>query len=292
MKIQIECVSCLLKRIVFESEQSTNDLKLRKKVKEKTKDLLELLYDPNECSVVIATQIHKLAYDLLNDPDPYKELKKRANIVAEDLLPIVKNLIDKSKDRLKTAMLCSIIGNMLDFGIVGASNNPELLGDMFDQYYKQGLGYDDSEELKKFISKSKNILLFTDNCGEFTFDKILSKEIKNFNPEAKLTLVVKGKPVLSDATMQDANEINFAEAVDEVLTTGCFAVGVDFKKLPDDLKKALDKCDLIIAKGMANYEAFSETEYRPIAYLMRVKCRPIANSSNLPLNSSSIKLYK
>ena len=119
----------------------------------------------------------------------------------------------------------------------------------------------------------------------------MCREIKKFNPGINLTLVVKGEPVLSDATMEDVKQLKFDEVVDKILTTGCFAVGVDFNKLLDDLKKSLDETDLIICKGMANYEAFSETDYRPIAYLMRVKCNAIANSMNLAVNTSAIKLY-
>jgi len=54
----------------------------------------------------------------------------------------------------------------------------------------------------------------------------------------------------------------------------------------------LKQSDLIICKGMANYESFSETNYRPIAYLLRTKCSAIANSMNLPLNINVIKLYE
>ncbi|MCK5636872.1 MAG: DUF89 family protein, partial [Thermoplasmatales archaeon] len=50
--------------------------------------------------------------------------------------------------------------------------------------------------------------------------------------------------------------------------------------------------DLIICKGMANYEAFSETNYRPVAYLLRTKCTAIANSMELPLNINAVKLYR
>ena len=70
------------------------------------------------------------------------------------------------------------------------------------------------------------------------------------------------------------------------------AIGLDFENLPSMLKKSLDQADLIICKGMANYEAFSETDYKPIAYLLRTKCTAIANSMNLPLNKNAVKLYK
>jgi len=292
MKIQTECVSCLIKRIIFEAEQSTKDKKKQTEVIQNAVKLIGELYDPNECSVTIATKVHKVVYETLGDKDPYKDLKKRSNKVAEALLPKVEELVSKSDDPLKTSMLCSIIGNLLDFGIEGASNNPELLLDFFEEGIEEGLGWDDSEKLKDLIKNSKKVILFIDNCGEFTFDKILCREIKKFNPDLKLTLVVKGKPVLSDATIEDAQELNFEEVVDEILTTGCFAVGVDFKQLPDDLKKALDKADLIICKGMANYEAFSETNYKPIAYLMRTKCKPIADSSGIPVNINAVKVFE
>ena len=291
MKIQTECVPCLIKRIIFEAKQSTKDPKIIKNVIKNAGNALVELYDPNECSITIATKVHKITYETLGDNDPYKELKERSYNVAQSLIPRVEELIERSDDPLKTSMLCAVIGNTLDFGIEGASNNPELLTEFFEESIEKGLGYDDTEELKDLLSKSKNVLLFTDNCGEFNFDKILCREIKKFNPDVNLTLIVKGEPVLSDATMEDAKQLKFDEVVDRILTTGCFAVGVDFNKLPEDLKKALGEVDLIICKGMANYEAFSETDYHPIAYLMQTKCNAIANSMNLPVNISAIKLY-
>jgi len=46
----------------------------------------------------------------------------------------------------------------------------------------------------------------------------------------------------------------------------------------------------LICKGMANYESFSETGYRPIAYLLRTKCNAIATSMNIALNVNAIKV--
>jgi uncharacterized protein with ATP-grasp and redox domains len=292
MKIQIECVPCLLKRIVFESEQSTNDKKTQQKTLKKTLTSLAVLYDPNVCSASIATKIHRIAYDTLDDADPYKNLKKQSNRIAKTLVPRVEELVSFSDEPLHMSMLCSIVGNMMDFGIRGGSKDPNDLKDIFEEIVSEDLGWDDTDEVKKILSKSKNVILFTDNCGEIVFDKILCREIKKFNPDIFLTLVVKGEKILSDATLEDAKELDMDEVVDEILTTGCFAVGVDFDKLPKDVKKRLDNSNLIICKGMANYESFSETNYRPIVYLLRTKCSAIANSMNLPIDTCAVKLYK
>jgi uncharacterized protein with ATP-grasp and redox domains len=292
MKIQTECVPCLIRRIIFETEQSTTDIKKKTDTIKKSCKLLSELYDPNVCSATIATRVHKIAYETLEDKDPYKELKIASNKIVETIIPRCEELISYSDDPLRITTICSIIGNMLDFGISGVSENPEHLSEAFEELFAKDLGHDDSDVVKEILAKSKNVVLFTDNCGEIVFDKLLCRELKKFNPDIFLTLVVKGEYILSDATMDDVIELGFDEVVDEILTTGCFAIGFDVEKMPIELEKALEKSDLIICKGMANYEAMSETDYRPVAYLLRTKCTAIANSMGLPLNINVVKLYK
>jgi hypothetical protein len=273
-------------------EQSTKDPDIRIKVIKNACKVLSKFYDPNECSATIATKVHKIAYETLGDDDPYKDLKNLSNKVAQSLVPRVEEMLKESDNPLKTSIICSIVGNTMDFGIEGGSDHPEALKDIFEETVAEGLGYDDTSKIEELLKKSKHVMLFADNCGEIVFDKILCRELKKFNPNISITLVVRGEPIISDATMKDAEELKFKEVVDEILTTECFAIGVDFKKLPSSLKKALKQIDLIICKGMANYEAFSETDYHPIAYLLRTKCTAIANSMNLPLNINAVKLYE
>ena len=292
MKIKTECVPCLIKRIIFEAQESTKNKDIQTRTIKNACKRLSELYDPNMCSAEIATEVHKVAYETLGDPDPYLHLKKQSNKVAQSLVTKIEQYINDSDDPLKTSIICSIIGNLMDFGISGGSATPDVVEKIFDEKYKEGLGYDDTEDLKKLLKDSKNILLFTDNCGEIVFDKILCRELKNFNLNLNITLVVKGVPILSDAVMQDAKDLKFEEVVDEILTTGCFAVGLNFSKLPSEVKSKLDSTDLIICKGMANYESFSETNYHPIVYLMRVKCNAIASSMGTPIDINAVKLYK
>jgi hypothetical protein len=291
MKIQTECVPCLLKRIIFETKISTQDSEKQTNAIKNACKLLSELYNPTISSAEIATKVHKIVYDTLGDADPYRTLKKESNRIAKSLIPKIEELIKTSDDPLKTCMICSIIGNMMDFGIDGASSDPNMLIDIFEKIYSEGVGYDDYPLLKKRLKNMKNIILFTDNCGEIVFDKILCRELKKFNPNVRLTLVVRGEPIISDATLDDAKELNFNEIVDEILTTGCFAIGVDFNKLPVKVEKALKEVDLIMCKGMANYETFSETDYKPIVYLLRTKCSAIANSMQIPLDENIIKFY-
>jgi len=292
MKIHTECVPCLLKRIIFEVEQSTSDKDVKNNAIKNACRVLSEEFNLNLSSATIATKVHKIVYETLGDNDPYRKLKKQSNKVAENLISKVEEFVACSDDPLRIIIICSIVGNMMDFGIEGASQHPEFLEEKFEELFVEDLGYDDTDELKKLLIDSKKVVLFTDNCGEIVFDKILCRELKKFNPNIFLTVVVKGEPIISDATLEDIKYLNFEEVTDEILTTGCFAIGLDFDKLPVELKKAINQADLIICKGMANYEAFSETDFVPIAYLLRTKCTAIASSMNLLLNISAVKLYQ
>jgi damage-control phosphatase, subfamily I len=292
MKIQTECVPCLLKRMLFETELSTKDQKKQTKALRAACALLGQLYDPKVCSATIATQVHRAVYEALGDRDPYTVLKQQSNLVAKSLVPKVEALLEQSEDRLRTSMVCSIIGNIMDFGIDGSSAHPGMLQEVFDALFEEGLGHDEYPRLKELIADASQVVVCTDNCGEIVFDKILCRELKTFNPGLRLTVVVKGEPILSDATLQDASEVHLGDVVDEVVTTGCFAVGVDVAKLPRKVRDALEDADVILAKGMANYESFSETDLKPIAYLLRTKCSAIARSMGLPRDISVIQVQE
>jgi damage-control phosphatase, subfamily I len=292
MKITPTCVPCLLNRIIFEAKQSTENEKIQTQVIKNACSMLGRLYDPNECSAVIATQVHRKTYDILNNQDPYDTLKAQSNQIASSLVPIVKKRISKSVNPLKTAFLVSIVGNTLDFGIAGASSSPYELQLVFDEIFNEGIAYDDFEKVYSLLKKSSSILYFTDNSGEIVFDRIVCEQLQKTFPNLSINLVVKGEPVLSDATMNDVKNLSFQDVVDNIFTTGGYAVGVNFSLLPIEVKEKLKQVDLALCKGMANYESFSETKIHPIVYLLRTKCQPIASSMKVPVHANIIKLYE
>lgn len=292
MKITKECVPCLVRRIIFESEQSTDDEELQTKTICAGIEELSKRYHPQECSARVATYVHKRVYNALQDDDPYRNLKKKSNKIALSLRPHAQELIEKSKQPLMTAILCSIAANMMDYGLEGASTSPEVLLECFDSWVDEGLGFDDYTRFEAFIKESSDVLLFTDNAGEIVFDVLLVEQLKKKNPDLTVAVVVKGEPILSDATRADAEEVGMTEVADEMLQTDGYCVGVDVWGTSDELRKRIDSCDLVICKGMANYETFSEIEIRPIAYLLRTKCQSIADSMDVPKNRSILKVYE
>jgi len=288
MKMKPRCVPCILNRVVYESELVLKDHKKMEEVMKNVVKKIQELYGSNLSSAEIATQIHGLTYELIGSKDPYKELKEKSTEIAMKLIPRAEKFIEGSKNRLEAAMLVAIAGNSIDFGISGSASSPEDLERKFDELIKQGLYHNDFRKMEKYLNG--RIVYFTDNCGEIVFDKLVCRELRNI--ASYITLVPKKYPILTDATYEDVKKLGFDEVVDEIISTGGYAVGIDFKSMPEKLRDRIAEADIIISKGMANYEAFSETNYKPIAHLLRVKCKSIGEDMDLPVNINAIKLYE
>jgi damage-control phosphatase, subfamily I len=243
-------------------------------------------------SVEFATNIHKCAYDVIGEKDPYSGLKNRSNEIALALFPDAERFVARSKDPVRAAMLVSIIGNVLDFGIEGSISSPESLKREFKGLLAEKLDCDDSKKVEKLIRDSDEIFFLVDNCGEIVFDRILLKKIGEMGK--RIVLVIKGEPILTDVTMPDLKGLGLEELVDEIVETEGVAVGLNLwtKGVNTSLKSRLKKADLIISKGMANFEALSEYRWKAVAYLLRSKCETVSNELGVGKDISVIKLVR
>jgi hypothetical protein len=102
--------------------------------------------------------------------------------------------------------------------------------------------------------------------------------------------VVKGEPILTDVTEADLRTTGMDKVFDVCLTTGSFAIGIDTDLIGEELGLELDQADLIISKGMANFESLSDKKYPRVAYLMRTKCRPVAEAIGAGRDQNVVKL--
>jgi uncharacterized protein with ATP-grasp and redox domains len=102
---------------------------------------------------------------------------------------------------------------------------------------------------------------------------------------------VKDEPILTDVTMEDALRAHLDRSFDELISTEEFAVGLDLRRAGKRLKKEIDEADLIIAKGMANLESLSDEDVRPVLYLLRTKCAPVAKTIGSMRNANVAKLF-
>lgn len=286
MRFSPECVPCLLNRVIYETE-----LVAPIKVTEALSVSMGILSHADwshRNSAEMATIVHRKVYEISGSKDPYKDLKRRSDEAAETIYERVERFVQASNDPMEAAILCSIAGNVLDFGIDVGFERPEQLGVKFDSLVAEGLVIKDLPGVREILRRAKKVVYLLDNCGESVFDRLLVKEIKAIGP--KVIGVVKGEPILTDVTMEDALRIHLDRFFDELISTEEFAVGLDLRRAGNRLKKEIDEADLIIAKGMANLESLSDEEVRPVLYLLRTKCAPVARTIGSRRNANVAKL--
>ncbi len=272
MKIAPNCIPCLVSRVLYESQLSTDDSKTQRKVLDAAIRAICRIGLDVPISV-LSTQVHRAAYRVLGDDDPYRDEKKLANETAFKLLPKVKEIVERSEDKFRKAVIAAIIGNTFDFGVLGFEVDAENFERQVDAMFEHGLDIDDTDEMRGLLDK---VVYIADNVGEIIYDGLLIEQIKRLGGD--VTLVVRGGYILTDATIEDVWEFGLEKIADKVITTGSNAVGVNMEEASRELREALPTASLIIAKGMANFEMLSEYNFKPIAYLMRVKCAPVGEA--------------
>jgi uncharacterized protein with ATP-grasp and redox domains len=287
MRMSPECVPCLIRRVLFETEEVRPDRSAE--AVRSAAEALGRLFGDDVCSASVATEVHRETYRIIGDNDPYKTLKRKSNEIALELYPAAERLVKASRKPLRDAFLCAILGNVLDFGIGTGYDHPSKLKKEFTNLLAEGLGHDDTPKIQRMLGKAETVFYLADNCGEIVLDRLALKELKKLDLD--LTLVVKEEPILTDVTRKDIRGLGIEKIVDRVIEAPGFAVGIDLRSLRGPFGRMLGDADLVIAKGMANFEALSETDISPIAYLLRTKCTPVADAMGLQNGINAVKLY-
>jgi len=232
----------------------------------------------------LGTKVHEIVKLVTENPDPYEKVKEKSNELAREVARSIE------VNGLMDAIELSIAGNVIDY--VSLSVNTELKRRIFDAM-SQGLFIDERNKLidkLERINQNGEIIYLADNAGEIVFDEILIDFIKE-EFDLRVILVVRGGPLVNDATLKDVEEIGMISKVDEVITTGKAMSGVLLDEVPSDLVKRIWKSDFIFSKGQGNFESIEPLFGRgKVALLLRAKCSPVARELGVPLGSNVVKI--
>ena len=291
MKVEAECASCLLARATAETYYATTNPALRFRTIKEVMKLLNREFRPTTVPADIGTKRDRLIKQLTSNDDPYKRSKKMSNEQAVKLLPYARKLVEKGhnqQERFKKACLCAVVGNILEFDIPGHCFTFRTLTKSFRDAAKD-LIVDDVDRAYELAKKAKVVLYLADNAGEIVFDTLLVEQLKNMG--LKVTYVVKGGPVINDATLEDVEPSGMNKLADNILTTGTDAVGLLTKEVSPEFLKVYGEAELVFAKGMGYAETLTEYKLtKPHLLLFRTKCNPVANYFCAPRNKNIAKL--
>lgn len=274
MKSGIDCFPCFLKQAHSSVTYATEDEARQWQVMTGAAPVLAGLSLDQNPAYNSSLVLHKVN-ELLGMADPYAAAKKSSNEKALAMLPVLRERIKGSEDKLQTAVRLAVAGNVIDLGIKHEADLEttieEALGDGFARF--------EYESFKSRLDSSKNVLYVLDNAGEIVFDRLL---IEGLRAHGKMVIaVVKGGPILNDATMEDAAAAGLDKLV-KVIDTGSDFVGINREKASPLLLKALDTADLVIAKGQGNYETLDALGPRAF-FILKAKCNHVARALGVKL---------
>jgi uncharacterized protein with ATP-grasp and redox domains len=215
----------------------------------------------------------------------YTEIKRHFNELVLGIEPQLAERIAASDDPLDLAIRCALVGNFIDFGPTGDVSEEKLL-QLVDEAPAMELYGESMAELKERIASARTIAVLTDNCGEVVFDKLLIEQIVRTNPEARVTAVVRGFPTSNDATMEDAQQVGLDE-VARVIGNGSDVAGTVPSLVNEETQAALRDSDLVISKGLANYETLSGRGDN-ICFLFLCKCQLYVDLFGVPLHTGLV----
>lgn len=226
-----------------------------------------------EPAPVLASRCRELEDKYLGITEQYARLKHHYNSLMLEREPMIADRIRNSADPLQTAMLYARSGNYIDFGTEKPFSD-ELLTEILDRTEKEQL---DSAVYDRFcadMSGAKSLLYITDNCGEIVMDKLLLVQLSERWPDVKITVMVRGGPILNDATAEDAEQVGL-NGMFGVVGNGTAIPGTWIPELPEDRRKLLESSDVIIAKGQGNMECLCGCGLN-IYYMLLCKCSHFA----------------
>lgn len=291
MKAEIECAECIIHRGRSEVVEATKDNALQFEAMSALFAFLAKEFKPNAVPAYLGTERDRIVRRVTGNPDPYATRKRLSNEKALEILPLAEKIIVDSPTaevRFRKALLCSIVGNVIEFDI---PDHAFQFGDLekLIQQSERDLAIDDVSKIFSLAKRVRTILYLTDNAGEIAFDTLLVKELKRLR--ATVTVVVKGGPILNDATLEDAKFVGMDKVADAVITTGTDAVGLNLQGSSAEFLKGYNSSDLIIAKGMGYAETLTENKLtRPHALLLRTKCGPVAHFFGAPREKNVAKI--
>jgi uncharacterized protein with ATP-grasp and redox domains len=214
---------------------------------------------------ITASRLHARIREVSANSDPYREKKWEATAHALALYPKLKQLVAEATDPIDTAIRLAIAGNIIDLGVSDEYN----LEASIERVLTLQAAVDHSARLRTAIDKAGSILFLGDNAGETVLDRLLIETL-----DKPVTYVVKGGPAVNDATLEDAREAGL-EAVCEIISNGAAAMGTLLDQCSEAFRERFNAADLVIAKGMANFESLHGSRSN-LFFLLQAKCAVVA----------------
>lgn len=288
MKIWPDCIPCILKMALGVARVT---MKEEDQIQNFMEEVLKLKYFRGGRSNVTSPEIIRDIWSKLvegrGETDPLRDVKDEQNRRAMTIYPEAKGLVLKSKDPLSKAIHLAILANSIDAMTDIKGKSPEGVINKWDQFK---IAQKELKRLRERLRKARHLVYFGDNCGEIVFDRLLIEVLLD-RYSINVTYVTRTLPVMNDATYQDALTIGL-EKVTRVVENGIreHLPGTFLKRIQPELKRLIERSDVVISKGGGNYDSLTEEETLKgkTFFLFLAKCYPYCYLHQATLNAPVI----
>jgi len=276
MHTALECIPCFARQALEAARFVTDDRTVHEQI---LRDVLRSAaeMDLAQCPPVVGQRIHRRLRQLTGVDDPYRAVKDRFNRMALDMLPELSTSVRQAADPLAMALRLAIAGNVIDLGVNGGLTEDDArraVANAMDEPFHR-----DAEGFRRAMEAANDIIYLVDNAGEIVFDRLLIEQL----PTERVTAVVRGGPILNDATMADAEAAGLCDLV-KTIDNGSDAPGTILADCSEGFRRRFATADMIVAKGQGNFETLSD-ETANIFFLFKAKCPVIADHVGLPVGT-------
>ncbi|MFZ3131506.1 MAG: ARMT1-like domain-containing protein [Desulfosporosinus sp.] len=277
MNVVLDCIPCYIRQMINTLAQTEIPDEKARQIIYQTLPIFPRL-DPQGTPAENSTIILRKVNELLGIEDPFYTAKKESNELALKLLPQLKERIRLSPDPLFTSLQIAVAGNIIDMGILKDFDVERSIREAMVKNFAR----DDYASFLQRLKEAREILILGDNSGEIAFDRLLAEQLSELGIE--VTYVVKDRPILNDATMEDAAYVGMLEQI-RVISNGSGFLGTILKDCSEEFKQAYQKADIVISKGQANYESLEALgkEDKRLYFLLRAKCEIVAKNLGVQL---------
>ena len=277
MKTELKCFPCFIDDIIGGLELIEGDPEIRKLLTERVWSALNPPFDFEVTPSTYITKAHRVLKSYYGRDNLFSELRDKCNRAGIDVAQAVRREVSPLADKERFCRLVkwAIAGNELDFRTVGTGY--QLTCEDFYRLLRETadkpLSLDESSLLFDSLPSVHRVLYVLDNVGEVALDALLIEEFLKMG--IKVDVVYRGGAITSDVVLGDLDQEGITKLPVELVLAGPDTLGISFQEASPQFKSSLERADLTVAKGQANYYEFSRNfgSYRSrVVHLFRTKC--------------------
>lgn len=285
MNLALECYPCILRQAVSAIELGElDDMQGKRLMDETMTDLLNRseTESPQTAIVRMYERIERLLPGRETPLDLFRAIKKESNATALQYFNYLESFVDSAPAPLEEGVRKAAAGNIIDFGAL-AHGSVDIESEIRNIPSLRFAVYD-FHPLKERLHETKTLLYIGDNTGEIVFDRVFIRRIKRDYPNIRVVFATRSRPVLNDATVEDAYEVGLDREA-EIVSSGCGLPGVALAQTTEQFRNLFQTADLIIAKGQGNYEGLIDTHDDRLFCILRIKCRRVGMDVGAPVGA-------